>query len=110
RPRRSAVASHPGRRGNQMKRRDLITLLGGAVVIRSGAALAQQTGGMRKIGVLIQSAESDASEQPRVAAFRRGLADLGWSEGQNVHLDMQYAGGKLNLSGLAAKLVSQAPD
>jgi len=92
-----------------MKRRDLITILSVAVAVQPGAALAQQTGGMRKVGVLYTGTKS-ASEDAGGAAFRRGLADLGWSEGQNVQFDLRYAGENLKLSGLAAELVSQAPD
>ena len=60
-----------------LKRRDFITLLGGAAAAWPLVARAQQSGPMRRIGVLMAGAESDDQGQLRIAAFRLGLANLG---------------------------------
>ena len=65
-----------------MNRRAFITLLGGAAALPL-AAQAQQPARMRRIGVLIQVAEGDPQARIEVAAFLRGLQELGWSEGRN---------------------------
>ena len=55
------------------------------------AAGAQQTGQMRRIGVLMGLAESDPQAQARVVAFREGLQTLGWAEGRNIRIDIRWA-------------------
>jgi putative ABC transport system substrate-binding protein len=55
------------------------------------AAGAQQTGQVRRIGVLMAFAESDPQAQARVAAFRTGLQTLGWAEGRNIRIDIRWA-------------------
>jgi putative ABC transport system substrate-binding protein len=62
----------------QWKRRDFITLLGGAAVAWPLAARGQQTR-MRRIGILMSGAEGDRETQARIAAFRQGLEALGWA-------------------------------
>ncbi len=74
-----------------MRRREFITLLGGAAVAGPVAALAQQPDRMRRIGVLMGYAESDAEGQARVAAFREGLQKLGWAEGRNIRINTRWA-------------------
>jgi putative ABC transport system substrate-binding protein len=64
-----------------MKRRDFITLLGGAAAAWPLAGRAQQPEGMRHIGVLMALAEDDPEAKARLAAFRQGLEKRGWSEG-----------------------------
>jgi putative tryptophan/tyrosine transport system substrate-binding protein len=73
-----------------MNRRETIIALValGAVPLAAGA---QQTGQMRRIGVLMGLAESDPQAQARVAAFRKGLQTLGWAEGRNVRIDIRWA-------------------
>jgi hypothetical protein len=66
-----------------MKRREFITLLGGAAAGWPIAARAQQTERMRRIGVLMAYAESDREGQALIAAFREGLQKVGWAEGRN---------------------------
>ena len=64
-----------------MKRREFITLLGGAAVARPMAARAQQSGGRRRVGVLMNVGESDVQGRARLDAFVQRLKELGWSEG-----------------------------
>jgi putative tryptophan/tyrosine transport system substrate-binding protein len=73
-----------------MRRRELITLLGGAATLPL-VAHAQQTDRVRRVGVLISGAESDPDMQARGITFRRELEKLGWSEGRNVRFDTRYA-------------------
>jgi len=99
-----------------MKRRDFITLLGGAAAASSIlwplAARAQQRGGMRRIGVLMGYAESDLVAQTNVAAFREGLQKLGWAEGRNIRLDTRWAapGYAESRQRFAKELVALQPD
>jgi len=74
----------------RMKRRAFITLLGGAAAWPV-AARAQQTERVRRIGVLMEYAESDSDAQARVAAFRDGLQKIGWAEGRNIKIDTRWA-------------------
>ena len=74
-----------------MKRRDLITLLGGSVLAWPLAARAQQPGDrVRRIGVLMAHPEGDPEFQTYVAAFREGLQKLGWIEGHNIKIDIRW--------------------
>jgi putative ABC transport system substrate-binding protein len=74
-----------------MKRRDFITLLGGTAVGWPLAVRAQQPERIRRIGVLMMYAESDAQAQALVAVFRAGLRDLGWTEDHKIRLDYRWA-------------------
>ena len=78
---------------DQLKRRDFITLLGGAVAWPF-AARAQQPRPMRRIGVLTSSNESDPEAQASMAAFRGELGRLGWTEGRNIAIEYQWAEGR----------------
>ena len=71
-----------------MRRRDFITLLGGAALASPRVAHAQA---MRRVGVLMASAESDREGLDRIAAFRDGLQKLGWAEGRNIRIDARWA-------------------
>jgi putative ABC transport system substrate-binding protein len=91
-------------------RREFITLLGGAAAWPI-AARAQQAERVRLIGVLVASAADDSVFQARVAAFQQGLAQLGWTDGRNVRLDIRWA--TTNADALrrhAAELAALAPD
>jgi ABC-type uncharacterized transport system substrate-binding protein len=93
-----------------MKRREFITLLGGAVALPF-AARAQESERMRRIGVLLPGTADDAEYQARMAAFLQGLQQLGWSDGRNLRIDIRYAAGDANLTRkYAAELVALAPD
>ncbi len=94
-----------------MRRRDLITLLGGVAATWPFAARAQQTERLRRIGLLMSFPESDPAAQARVAAFREGLQTLGWAEGRNVHIDIRWAADDAALMQRFAKeLVALQPD
>src|SRR5262245_46576163 len=74
-----------------MKRREFITLLGGAAAAWPLAARAQQSDRVRRIGVLMGYAESDLEVQSHIAAFRERLQKLGWTEGRNTVIDTRWA-------------------
>jgi hypothetical protein len=74
-----------------VKRREFITLLGGAAGGWPFVARAQQGERMRRIGVMATLAESDPVGQAYMVAFRQGLQALGWSEGRNLQLDIRQA-------------------
>jgi putative tryptophan/tyrosine transport system substrate-binding protein len=93
-----------------MKRREFISLLGGAAVWPL-AARAQQRERLRRIGVLLPGAEGDPIGQDLIPAFRQGLRDLGWTEGRNLRIDYRWTAGDPELyRKYAAELVSLAPD
>ena len=75
-----------------MRRREFITLLGGAAasVTLPLAALAQQSVRMRRIGVLMSTGAQDAPAQARLAAFLQGLQEFGWAVGRNVRIDIRW--------------------
>jgi putative ABC transport system substrate-binding protein len=94
-----------------MKRREFITLLGGAVAVWPIAARAQQADRIRRIGVLMPATADDAVFQARVAAFHRGLALSGWTIGRNVRIDTRWATADADsIRRHAAELVALAPD
>src|SRR5262245_64995716 len=74
-----------------MKRREFITLLGGAAAAWPLAVRAQQADPMRLIGVLMAYAESDPEGQAWIAAFRERLQKLGWAEGRNIRIATRWA-------------------
>ena len=93
-----------------MKRREFITLLGGAATWPL-AAHAQQPERMRRIGVLMGYPEGDPQAQANVTALRQGLHDLGWLEGRNVQIDYRWAGGDPDKARTFAKeLIGMTPD
>jgi putative ABC transport system substrate-binding protein len=91
-----------------MKRREFITLLGGAAVVWPLAARAQQA---RRIGMLVSGTESDPEMQERVAAARQGLTRFGWSEGRNIQIDYRYAAANADrATAMAKELVALRPE
>jgi putative ABC transport system substrate-binding protein len=76
-----------------MRRREFITHIGGAAITWPLAARAEQGERMRRIGVLMDLAESDPEGQARIAAFLQGLAQLGWTDGRNVRIDTRWTVG-----------------
>jgi putative ABC transport system substrate-binding protein len=94
-----------------MRRREFITLLGGAAVAWPRAAYAQQADRMRRVGVLLNRVADDPEEQARLAVFLQPLQELGWTDGRNVRIDYRWAAADANRSRTyAAELVALAPD
>ena len=94
-----------------MKRREFITLIGGATAAWPLAARAQQPERMRRIGVLMNTAADSADGQARFAEFLQGLQQLGWTDGRNVRLDVRWAAGDADrIRRYAAELVARTPD
>jgi putative tryptophan/tyrosine transport system substrate-binding protein len=94
-----------------MRRRDFITLLGGAAAVWPLAARAQQSDRMRRIGVLNGQAANDPDAQANIAAFLQGLQQLGWTDGRNVRIDHRWAAGNpADIRKYAAELVALAPE
>jgi putative tryptophan/tyrosine transport system substrate-binding protein len=94
-----------------MKRRDFITLLGAAAAGWPLAVHAQQSGQMRRIGVLLGGAEGDPQIVEGLTAFRTALRDLGWIEGRNIQIDYRFGVADLErMRTFAKELVALRPD
>jgi putative ABC transport system substrate-binding protein len=95
-----------------VKRREFITLLGGAAVAWPLVARAQQAERMRRVGVLLAAyTQTDRAGQARIDAFRKGLQGLGWTDDRNIQFDYRWGDGVANRGkALAAELVQSAPD
>jgi putative tryptophan/tyrosine transport system substrate-binding protein len=96
-----------------MRRRDFITLLGGAAAAWPLPTRAQQLERMRRIGVLWPYAEADPYGQSRIASLRQALQDLGWTEGRNLRFDYRWgatADDRDRIRRYAMELVALAPD
>ncbi|HXQ84026.1 MAG TPA: ABC transporter substrate-binding protein [Xanthobacteraceae bacterium] len=94
-----------------MRRREFITLLGGAAAAWPLAAHAQQPEPMRRIGVLMNRAADDPEGQASVAAFRQALQQLGWSDGRNVRIDIGWGEDDVDRERKhAVELIALAPD
>jgi putative ABC transport system substrate-binding protein len=93
-----------------MRRREFITLVGGAAAWPL-AARAQQGERMRRIGVFFPGSADDTEYQARNAAFLQGLRELGWTDGRNVRIDYRWsAGDPNNIPKHAVELAALAPD
>src|SRR5437764_4261289 len=98
-----------------MRRREFITLLGGASAVSSAmwplAARAQQTTRMRRIGVLMNIPADDQEAQLYIAAFQQGLQELGWSIGRNLRIDHRWGpSNRERARQQIAELIALAPD
>jgi putative tryptophan/tyrosine transport system substrate-binding protein len=93
-----------------MRRRDFIQRIACSILAWPFPALAQQPDRMRRIGVLLPTAADDAVYQTRMAAFLRGLQQLGWVDGVNVRIDTRWAAGDVVLRKYAAGLIALGPD
>jgi putative ABC transport system substrate-binding protein len=78
-----------------MKRREFITLIGGAAAAWPLAARAQQSERVRRVGLLHGLAADDPEWQRRFGALKQGLQDLGWTEGQNITFEGRFADGDI---------------
>jgi len=96
-----------------MKRRELITLLGGAAAAWPRAVSAQQPQRVRRVGVLMNLGESDPESRARVAVLRETLEKFGWAVGRDLAIDYRWGLGDLDIErtrAAAADLVRSAPD
>jgi putative tryptophan/tyrosine transport system substrate-binding protein len=94
-----------------VKRREFITLLGGAAAAWPLAALAQQGERLRRIGVLMNQAADDPAGQARLIAFVQALQQFGWTDGRNVRIDTRWAAGDADrIRQYAAEFAAPAPD
>ena len=92
-----------------MRRRELIGLIGGAVVAWPLAAGAQQPDRVRRLGVLMDTSESDLESQVRIAAFRQGIENLG--DGNNLRIELRWgAADPDRIKAFAKELVDLRPD
>ena len=87
-----------------MKRREFITLIGGATVAASSGARAQDR--VRHVGMLMGYAQSDPDTQARMTAFRQAFDRLGWKDAHNVQITYRFGGGEIDrVRGYAKELV-----
>src|SRR5262245_46156985 len=94
-----------------MRRREFITLLGGAAAWPLAASAQQPGDRVRRIGVSTAGDENDPEGKRRLSAFTQALADLGWTDGRNVRMDHRLHGGDINrIRALAQELVGLQPD
>jgi ABC-type uncharacterized transport system substrate-binding protein len=94
-----------------MNRREFITLIGGAAVLRSQAARAQNAGGVRRLGILLSLAESDPEGKAQLSSFTQGLAELGWIDGRNLRTEIRWGRGDIDrIRTFAKELVALQPD
>jgi putative ABC transport system substrate-binding protein len=76
-----------------MRRREFITLLGGAAATWPLAARAQQGERMRRVGVLMHTTPDEPDSQTRITALGQGLQEAGWSVGRNLRIDVRWSSG-----------------
>jgi len=94
-----------------MRRREFLGAMGGAALAWQYGAVAQQSDRMRTIGLLIAAAADDPEFQARIVEFRQALAQLGWTEGRNVRIDIRWATTNAEqLRKHATEVVALAPD
>jgi putative ABC transport system substrate-binding protein len=94
-----------------MKRREFVTLLGGAAVAWPLAARAQQAERIRRLGVLMSTAAGNVDREANIMALRDALGRFGWVVGKNLHIDYRSAAGDADrLQAMAGELVTLSPD
>ena len=99
-----------GLRGERMRRREFITLVGGTVAGWPFALRAQQTDGKRRVSILLPFAEADAEVQTWIKAFVEALRELGWNDGSNIQIDTHWTGadvGRINQA--AMEMIDRKP-
>jgi putative tryptophan/tyrosine transport system substrate-binding protein len=93
-----------------MRRRDVVALVGGAAAWPL-TALAQQSDRMRRVGVLMAFDENDPQTRGWLSNFTQGLAELGWTDGRTVRIDVRWAAGSVDrMRTFAKELVELQPD
>src|SRR5215471_19192037 len=96
---------------DQLKRREFITLLGGAAAAWPLAARAQQPEKIRRIGVLMNFAADDPESTARITVFEQSLHGLGWTVGHNLQIDYRFGAGDVErYRRFASELVALVPD
>jgi putative ABC transport system substrate-binding protein len=94
-----------------MKRREFISLVGGAAALWSQVASAQNPSGVRRIGVLLSLAETDPEGKAQLSGFTQGLAELGWIDGRNLRTEIRWGRGDIDrIRTFAKELVALQPD
>jgi putative ABC transport system substrate-binding protein len=94
-----------------MRRREFVALLGSTAISWPSRTRAQQAEPMRRIGVLIEFAETDPEAKAYPSGLTRGLAQLGWIDGRNVRIDIRWAAANVERTRMFAKeLVDLQPD
>ena len=99
----------PDRRAD-LRRREFISVLGGAAAAWPLATRAQQAERVRRVGVLMAAAADDPEYQVRIVAFLQRLQQLGWADSRNVRVDIRWATDPGDLRRHAAELAALAPD
>jgi putative ABC transport system substrate-binding protein len=93
-----------------MRRREFISLLGGAAAAWPLTTYAQRPDGQPRVGVLM-TVDDNTDGQARLAAFRQGLQQLGWTDGRNIGIDVRWSGGNdAKMRKNAAEVVALAPN
>lgn len=93
-----------------MRRREFLALVGSAAVVWPTGASAQQPVRLPRVGVLMSGLEADPEQTARWVGFKESLERLGWSVGNNVHIDLRFAGGPAKFELLAKELIAARPD
>lgn len=94
-----------------MRRRDLITLLGGMSVAWSLTARAQRNQGLRRLAMLVHGTQSDPDIVERTAAFHQGLESFGWIEGRNIQIESRFTDNDYDrIPQLAREVVALKPE
>src|SRR5262245_55415206 len=108
RPRTAGEIAYDRRRGDRMmRRREFITLLGGAAAAVAWSVAARGQERMRRVGVLMYTTPDEPDSQARIAALAQGLEAAGWAVGRNVRIDVRWSSGDLaRLRKDAAELVA----
>jgi putative tryptophan/tyrosine transport system substrate-binding protein len=95
----------------KMRRRDLVVMLGGAMLGGAAAALAQDSDRLRHIGILMPTSENDPETSDLGAVFRQEMQELGWTGGRNLRVDYRWGDGDARrIATLATQMVADGPD
>src|SRR5262249_58303526 len=94
-----------------MRRREFVSLLGGALAAWPLTAHGQQRDRVRQIGLLSRFSENDPETKARLAAFKERLEQLGWTDGRNIKIEYRFSDGNVERThAVAAELVALTPD